>query len=283
MAWAWDELVNIYNKLEADGKPVCPIAHTYITAHIAVLVDQGGNFLAAMEPGVKGELVAVPCTIESEGRTSNIAPHLISDQLQYCGILPGYEDKHKKYIEQLEDYVKNNPADIYVKSVCRYIIKNTLIHDINNIIDDDKLLRQKNVVFAVYGLQTEGRDLMWSDYYVNNVLPINGICSITGQPDHIPSSYPRDILAPGDRARLFIAKENTLDNKPKIAPGYIASQKAIHALQYMIYGADNVERVEAEYNILHYLRGDSGKDDLKKWIEKNYPGKWERFIKILES
>lgn len=37
MSWAWGELIELYDKLEAGGKPVCPIAHTYITAHIAIL------------------------------------------------------------------------------------------------------------------------------------------------------------------------------------------------------------------------------------------------------
>ena len=274
MAWAWEELIKLYDKIEADGKPVCPIAHTYITAHISILIDKNGNFLSAMIPEVKGELAAVPCTIESEGRTNNIAPHLISDQLQYCGILPGYEQKHKKYIDQLENYVKNNTDDIYANSIYRYILHDTLMDDINNIINcNDNLLRQKNVVFAVYGMHTDGRDPMWTEYYINDVLPVNGICSITGHPDHIPSSYPRDILAPGDRARIFISREGPFDNYPKNTPGYIASQKAIHALQYMIYGADNSERVNAEYNILHYMKGEMKTSELKKWIDDKYPGK----------
>ena len=283
MAWAWEELVKLYDKLEADGKPVCPIAHTYITAHIAILVDKNGNFLAAMIPEVKGELVAVPCTIESEGRTNNIAPHLISDQIQYVSEFPHYEDKYQKYMDQLGNYVDRNPYDIYANAIYKYTSKGTLMDDIDGLLIGDKDVRQKNVIFAVYGMNTEGRDLMWTKYYINDVLPVNGICSITGQPDHIPSSYPRDILAPGDRARLFISREGPLDNYPKNAPGYIASQKAIHALQYMIYGADNLERVNAEYNILHYMKGEMKASELKKWIDEKYPGKWEGFIKILEN
>lgn len=283
MSWAWEELIELYDKLEADGKPVCPIAHTYITAHIAILIDKSGNFLAAMNPEVKGELVAVPCTVESEARTSNVAPHLISDQIQYVVEFPQYEDKHKKYLEQLENYLKNNPIDLYAKAVYRYTLKGTLMDDIKNLLSEKENIRQKNIVFAVYGIETDGRDPLWTDYYTTKVLRPNGICSITGKPDYIPGSYPRDILAPGDRARLFITRENPLDDYPKNAPGYIASQKAIHALQYMIYGADNVERVEAEYNILHYVRGETEREDLKKWVDDKYPGKWDGFIKMLDS
>ena len=82
MSIAWEELIKLYDKLVDDGKPVCPVAHTYLTAHVGVLIDKNGNFLAAMKTQAQGELVAVPCTIESEGRTNNIAPHLLSDQRQ---------------------------------------------------------------------------------------------------------------------------------------------------------------------------------------------------------
>ena len=187
MAFAWGELVELYDKLKADGKPVCPIAHTYITAHIAILIDKNGNFLAAMNPEVKGELVAVPCTVESEGRTNNVAPHLISDQIQYVADFPQYEDMHKKYLGQLKNYLKNNYDDVYAKAVYNYTSKGTLIDDISNLLTGEKNIRHKNVVFAVYGENTGGKDVLWTDYYIHNVLKINGICSITGKPDYIPT------------------------------------------------------------------------------------------------
>lgn len=285
MANAWEELVKLYDKLEEDGKPVCPIAHTYITAHIAVLIDQGGNFLAAMNPPVKSELVAVPCTIESEGRTNNVAPHLISDKIQYVAKIPQYEDKNQEYIKQLKEYTENNENDIYAKCVYKYVSRGTVLEDISSLLPDGKIeFRQWNVVFAVYGVPTEGRDTLWTEYYTTKVLRPNGTCSITGRPDYIPGSYPRDILAPGDRARLYFSKsKNPVDNCPQNAPGYIASQKAIHALQYMIYAADNADRVEAEYNILDYIRGRKSRDELRAWIDEKYPGEWEEFIKILEN
>lgn len=285
MAWAWEELVKLYDKLEADGKPVCPIAHTYITAHIAVLIDKNGNFLAAMEPEVKGELVAVPCTVESEGRTSNVAPHLISDQIQYVAKYPRQDKKHRAYLKQLKEYTESNPEDLYAGAVYKYVAKETLMDDIKNLLAkiDKDYKHKSNIVFAVYGMKTDGRDPLWTEYYTNNALKINGICSITGEPDYIPKSYPRDILAPGDRAKLFMTRETPLDDYPKNAPGYIASQKAIHTLQYMIYAADNQKRVEAEYNILNYIKGETKKEDLKKWVDDKYPGKWDRFIQILEG
>ena len=51
--------------------------------------------------------------------------------------------------------------------------------------------------------------------------------------------------------------------------------------QYMIYAADNAERVEAEYKIVDFLDGRLTEKELKKWVTKKYPGKEEKFFKIL--
>lgn len=129
----WAKLMKLYDKLRAAGKPVCPIAHTYISANIAILLDKDGNFLAAMRPPVHGEVVAVPCTIKSEGRTCNVAPHLISDQIKYIADRPGQSAKNKAYIKQLKNYIYNNSNDIYAKAVYNYVIKNTVMDDIKEV------------------------------------------------------------------------------------------------------------------------------------------------------
>ena len=59
-------LINAYDALAESGATVCPIAHTYMTVHIAVLLNKKGEFLCAKTPDIKGELVRVPCTDESE-------------------------------------------------------------------------------------------------------------------------------------------------------------------------------------------------------------------------
>ena len=265
MALALEQLVNLYDTLEAKGERLCPVAHTYIVANITVLLDKDGNFLVATVPKVKGQLVPVPCTIESEARTNNPDSHLISDQLCYVASMPQYEKRHQNYIEQLAKYVKYNQADIYANAVYKYVLKDTLLKDIADIIPEKTEVskHQMNVIFAVYGLENESIDLQWTEYYLST-LPINGICSITGESDHIPKTYPRDILRRGDRARLFISKENPLDSMPKISPGYRASQKIMHVLQYMIYAQDNQKRVDAEYWIRDYLNGEKNGRRIKR-------------------
>lgn len=168
MASPWEALVELYDKLRAAGKPVCPIAHTYISANIAILLDNDGNFLAAMRPPVHREVVAVPCTIESEGRTCNVAPHLISDQLKYIADRPGQSAKHKAYVKQLKKYTENNSDDIYAKAVYNYIIKDTVMDDIRDVMPQKATIPidNNNIIFAVYGLpEYDGKDLQWTEYY----------------------------------------------------------------------------------------------------------------------
>lgn len=271
----WESVVNLYDNLVKNGKPVCPIAHTCISAHIAVLIDKDGKFLCAMEPAVKGQLIPVPCTIDSECRTSNVAPHLISDQLQYVSELPKFESKHKAYIRQLEKYVNENPGDLYASAVFKYVSKGTVYADIKNIIPKSSSypIEKLNALFAVYGIHSNGEDPLWTKYYLSTLKP-NGTCCVTGKKDFIPNSYPANILSSNGKERLFFSDSPV---------GYIASQKIIHALQYIAYTKRNHDRSDSEYKILGYLSGDMSEKELKEWVDKKYPGKWDNFIKILDG
>lgn len=233
----FENLAKYYDQIQG----VCPIAHTYITAHIGILIDKSGKFLIVKDVSDTRELVPVPCTIESESRTSNVAPHVISDNLSYVGNLPKYKERFNEYIIQLQEYVKSDIGkdDEYANAVYKYVKNGSVYDDVRDIIDSRKWAFTKdkiNIVFGVYGLENEGSDNLWTDYYVGK-LDVNGICCVTGKPDHIPQTFPGNILSPNSHARLFISGAQV---------GYIASQKIIHALQWMIYANKNKYRVEVE-------------------------------------
>lgn len=273
----WENaLVEIYDRLIKDGEPICPIAHIYLTAHIGVLLDKDGNYLCGMKSKAFGELVPVPCTIESESRTG-ISPHLISDNLGYVGQIKGCEKKHKRYLEQLKEYTTKNKCDDYAGAVYKYISRNNVLDDIKDIIGTPEFpIERYNVIFGVYGFDNESIDLEWTKYYLS-ILPKNGICSVTGQPDYIPPKYPKDILSKGDNSKLYLPNINTF------GIGYTASQKIVHMLQYFIYGQENSQRVEAEYKLKGFLDGIITKDELVKWIDDKYPGKSKKVIEILNG
>lgn len=105
-------------------------------------------------------------------------------------------------------------------------------------------------------------------------LPKNGLCYATGELDYIPTGYPACITSPPGKERLILKDSGV---------GYVASQKIIHTLQYFAYAAENTSRVEAETYIRDYTTGYISREEFKNWIDKEHPGKWEHFIKILES
>lgn len=266
-------LIRYYDDLIKKNENVCPIAHTYISVHIGILIDKNGNFLCAMRPEIR-ELVPVPCTIESETRTSNIAPHLLHDNLCYvANYSEKFKERHKAYVKQLENYVNNCPYDLYASAILKYVLKDQLIDDIKEIIPEKlKIPEEKlNVVFAVYGMKNEGIDLKWTDYYTST-LKVNGLCYITGNMDHIPKTYPKNILSTSGREALLFKGSHV---------GYIASQKIIHTLQYLIYAKESQEKTVAEYQLQRFFDGYISEDELRDWIEKNYPGKWKGLEKII--
>ncbi|WP_270458478.1 type I-C CRISPR-associated protein Cas8c/Csd1 [Faecalimonas umbilicata] len=272
----WEGLIKAYDSLLDKGAKICPIAHTYITVHIGVLINKNGEFLCAKAPDIKGELVSVPCTVESGRRTSGDHPHLLHDNLCYVAPYGKNNKRHKAYLEQLKGYVERNPGDLFANAIYNYVKTGNILNDLKDILQNIKLgipTEKMNIAFCVYGLENEGVDLDWTEYYLST-LPKNGVCYATGNPDYIPSGYPACITSSSGKERLFL-KDSGI--------GYIASQKIIHAIQYFAYAAENSSRVEAETHIKDYTEGCISEGDLKIWIDKKYPGKWNHFISLLKS
>ena len=80
---------NVYNDIlkqydDLGIEDIIPIAHVRIKPDIGILLDDNGNFLGAIINNK--ERCSIPCTIDSESRTSGTAPHPISDNMSYiCG------------------------------------------------------------------------------------------------------------------------------------------------------------------------------------------------------
>lgn len=269
----FDGLIKYYDSLQEAGAPICPIAHKYITGHIMTIINQEGKLLKAIMPDVK-ELACVPCTIESECRSSNVAPHLLHDKLMYVAAYsPKYAMHHDAYLTQLKNYVDQCPQDIYAAAIYEYVKKDTLMEDIKDILPE-KLgypMENLNVIFGVYGMVADSIDLRWTQWYLSQLKP-NGTCSITGQRDYIPSAYPKCVTSIGGNEVLFATNSRV---------GYIASQKIIHALQYMTYGKKNYDKTEAEYKLRGFINGEIEREDLKQWVDEKYPGKWKQLIDLL--
>ena len=244
------------------------------------MVDAYGNFVGAT--ATKNERCSIPCTIDSESRTSGIAPHPIHDNMSYvCGDYPQYKKRHAAYMDQLREYIES-VDDPVAKSVYQYLSKRTIRYDIKPVSEkldtsEEKLMiifstltkeethmlfnsrYREKVVYA--GLTDRGTiSTLWRDYYIST-LEKNGICGITGEPDYIPDKYPKGIRNPADQAKLFIATPKKMNWMPTITPGYITSQKIIHTLQFMIYEGDSWA-----YQILK--NQENLPKEYKKWVKE---------------
>lgn len=230
----FEKLLQLYSKLDSFGV-VAPPAHTTITPKVLILLDLHGNFLGAM---LSRDTLIVPCTEESEYRTSGVAPHLIHDNLSYVGNIPGYEKRYNAYISQLEDYL-GHVDDPLAQTVYAHVKKDLLLQEIKPITDSLPFpLQNISVAFGTRDSVTT-INRTWTRYYTES-LPINGICSITGEPAYIPKAYPGNLRKQGDMGKLFRSTENKREtgHAPIIAPGYITAQKICHAIQWLSAAPD---------------------------------------------
>ena len=101
----WKEILDIYERMGVEN--IIPIAHTRIKPNIKVLLDESGNFVGATLN--EQDRFTIPCTIESESRTSGCAPHPIHDNMQYlCNEYndPKCKEKNESYMKQLGEYIE---------------------------------------------------------------------------------------------------------------------------------------------------------------------------------
>ena len=254
----WEEVLKQYEMLGVEN--IIPVSHIRIKPDIGVLLDDNGNFVGAAI--ITNERCSIPCTIDSESRTSGTTPHPIHDNMTYiCGEYPAYEKRHDAYMKQLQNYIEN-VDDTLAKSVYRYLKKGTIRLDIENLTKQIESISEEKVMVVFATLSH--RDTIsrkWTEYYTST-LEKNGICGITGEKDHIPDKYPKGIRNPSDQTKLFISNPRKMDSIPTTVPGYIASQKIIHTLQFMIYEGNSWAYQILKDNI------DTIPETWKEWVEE---------------
>ena len=224
----YNDVLDAYEKLGIED--IIPIAHMRVQPQIGILLTDSGLFCGAM---MVNERVTIPCTCRSECRTSGAAPHPIHDNMSYISEISGYEERHELYMNQLKKYIECCD-DGLARAVYEYLKRGTIRNDIKDLIPFCKYSESQIMIVFTTKSYKAVPNKTWTNYYLSK-LPENGICSITGEPDYIPDMYPRGIRWKGDMAKLFFSERKPLNNMPIIAPGYRASQKIIHTLQFMFH------------------------------------------------
>lgn len=228
---------NIYNEILKQHEllnveDIIPVAHIRIKPDIGILLDDSGNFMGAKT--INKERYSIPCTIDSESRTSGIAPHPIHDNMSYvCGDYERYSNRHRAYMKQLKEYVENIDDEL-AKAVYRYLEKKTIRGDIESLLSQLSLPEEKAMIVFATPNHKDTISKRWTKYYVDS-LDKNDFCPITGEPDYIPDKYAKGIRSQVDMGKLFISTEKPLNSMPVLSPGYVTSQKILHTLQFMMY------------------------------------------------
>lgn len=140
------------SKKEVQG--LMPVSHTSQQAHIEVTLDDKGNFLRAGLLPSKTQIV-IPATEDSAGRSSNVAPHPLLDNLSYCagdyktksplwdgkdqeavaqtkkkGKKEPPKDRHEEYLKLLWSWCDSPYVHPQAKAVLNYLEKGTLIEEL---------------------------------------------------------------------------------------------------------------------------------------------------------
>ncbi len=157
MSWM-QKLYETYNHCAAwigeyppDGKrPLAPVCHITINAHVEVTLDEDGNIQDARPITNQNDMTTIiPATEDSASKTSGLAPHPLIDKLQYVagdfiecgGTLPktyqgeGEKKKdpkqiHEAYCNKLREWCNSQFSHPKARAVLKYIEKGTLIKDL---------------------------------------------------------------------------------------------------------------------------------------------------------
>jgi len=113
--------------------PLLLVSHTVQQAHIEITIDDKGHFLRAVV--IPKEETILPATEDSAGRTSDEAPHPLSDKIQYCAAdYPDYGGKKKSYYmsyeKQLSAWCRSKFSHLKTNAVLEYVHKETVVADL---------------------------------------------------------------------------------------------------------------------------------------------------------
>lgn len=231
-----------------------PLGHSVKKLNIVVHLSKEGKFIRADKCDIR---ICIPCTEESEGRTSRGAinhPHPLFDQRKYLTYRDSeiYCGNMLKWLNYLSTEQTHAFSYKVLSSVYKYMIKKSLISDIESNI---KATENSFIGFCV-GIDGALEDRLWMmpevhnawiDYYLNEYLPSlkkpTDICYAIGKSGSIyVENHPKAINNFAGNAKLISGndKENFTFRGRFEAPSqvvtvsYKASQKAHQALRWLI-------------------------------------------------
>ncbi len=229
-------------------EPLAPIAHIITSAQIEIMLDQNGKFMRAFAVGKDEPKIIIPVTEESQGRTSDVCPHPLCDQIGY--ISPVNAKKYDAYVEQLTDWTQSNYSHPMLEPILAYVKGKTILSDlarsgVENVGEKD------TVRWTVVGLEDDDSENCWKNhklfdsfisYYTAHKNADNQVlCMITGQTTAQAHQHLKGVISINGNAKLISANDTTnftyrgrfKTDDQAATVGYEASQKAHNALKWL--------------------------------------------------
>ncbi len=164
-------------------RPLLPICHITVQAHIEVVIDSNGNFRRSQLVDKEDSTTIIPAT-ETSASKSGSKPkcHPLCDRLQYLagdfadyggavtsGFIKDPEEPHRNFVDLLTKWCQSEYSHPKARAVLKYVQKKTLMqdlvtHDVLLVGCDGKLVSKENVkrdkdardIFSVMKSQSQG-------------------------------------------------------------------------------------------------------------------------------
>ncbi|MCI9411836.1 MAG: type I-C CRISPR-associated protein Cas8c/Csd1 [Eubacterium sp.] len=276
MAWlktladTYDVYSELAGVIKNDQPVLLPLSHSTFNAQIEVTLDEEGNFLGSKKLDKGPDVVTIiPVTEDSASRGNGNFPHPLCDKLCYvAGDYALYTGDQKKkeyyesYMEQLQDWAESEDTHPMVQTICKYLQKKSLIHDLiqdhtlelnesGRLTDNVKLQGSgqtgANVRFIVYGNDTprvwENQEIYEVfDRYYQKKAGQTELCYVSGEMGTCSEKHPSKIRNSGDKAKLISGNDESgftyrgrfASKNQAVSVGYVVSQKAHNALKWLI-------------------------------------------------
>ncbi|MDD5018666.1 MAG: type I-C CRISPR-associated protein Cas8c/Csd1, partial [Eubacteriales bacterium] len=269
----YDNCAGKIGQLDEKIRPLLPLYHTTLKAHIEITIDADGRFIRADVVDKNGADTIMPCTEGSAARTSKPTPHGLCDKLQYIARdYEKYGDKDPmfhEYVTQLSGWNASGFSHFMARAVYQYVNNNSVIQDLidNKILfldDAGKLMGKwegpketKPAIFSVVSNPEESvirwrvsnkmtwmEKTLWESWinFQKSLQKEKSLCYITGETQPSATKHPKYIRNTGDGAKLISSNDTSnytyrgrfLDAQQACSIGKDVSEKAHNALKWLI-------------------------------------------------
>lgn len=250
-------LVDEYNE---KGIGLRPIYHTSKRATksskvVEVTLNKDGEFITATEL-MEDDYVTYPTTLSSMTRTSAVAPHGLSENINY--LTSNYKDKNYwAYLRQLQQWEQSEFSTDIVKAVYNYILEDTIEEDINNL-----GIKTKSNTFTTFTLLTEDGEVIsanedkethneWIEYMRTTLAEEiededKDYSDLTGQLVYVPDNYKgtlgsSKIISVSNKDEPYVGrfpKNKKGEVNPTYKLGLEESLKIFNLIDYLIMNKD---------------------------------------------